>query len=155
MIICQFENGGKDSLRHVVTDTIVVRGNKILLVKRIKKFLEGGKWGLIGGFVQRDEDIKQSVKREVFEETGWKIKDIVFLRVKDNPDRPHEDRQNIAFVFFCTATKKEGDRDWESDEVKWFDLKSLPSNNEIAFDHADDINLYKMYLEGSFKLPNL
>ena len=143
MITCTFENGAKANLRHAVVDTLVIQENKILLVRRTKKLLEGGKWGLVGGFVDRNETLKQAVKREVFEETGWEIKDIVFLRVKDRPDRPHEDRQNISFVFTAKATEKTGEGDWESDNVQWFALNSLPSEKEIAFDHAEDIEFYK------------
>lgn len=151
MINCIFENGNKASLRHVTIDVSVIQGNKVLLVKRAKGLLEAGKWSLIGGFVDRDETIQQAVAREIFEETGWRVKEITFLRVKDSSNRPHEDRQNICFAFFCTAEKKEGEKDWESDEVKWFDLNNLPT--DIAFDHGDDIELYKKYLKQEFILP--
>ena len=153
MIICTLESGHKAELRHAVVDTLVLKENKILLVKRTKKISEGGKWGLIGGYVSRNETIKETVEREVFEETGWRVKDITFFRIKDSPDRPMEDRQNIAFVFFCSTIKKEGEKDWESDEVEWFDLNSLPPKNEMAFDHEEDIKLYMKYLRNPFPLP--
>lgn len=151
MINCIFEDGGKASLRHTVVDNIVIRDNKIILVKRTKGLLEAGKWALPAGFVDRDETLLDAAKREIFEETGWRVKDINLFRIKDSPSRPHEDRQNIAFVFLSFADKKEGEKDNESDEVKWFDLDNLP--NEIAFDHGDDIELYKKYLEEKFPLP--
>lgn len=153
MITCTFENGGKTNLRHVVVDVIVLRDSKILLVKRTKEILEGGKWGIVGGYVQIDETVRKAVEREIFEETGWKVKDVTFLRIKDSPTRPHEDRQNIAFVFFCQATQKEGKMDWESDKASWFDLNSLPPRNEIAFDQAEDIEFYKKFLKKKFQLP--
>src|SRR6266550_2872489 len=106
MINCTFENGNKASLRHAIIDALVLKDNKILLVKRTKKLLEGGKWALVGGYVDRDENLLQTVEREIREETGYTVKDITFLCVRHNPDRPHEDRQNIAFVFFCTAVDK-------------------------------------------------
>lgn len=155
MIHCQFENGGNASLRHVVVDVLVLKENKILLVKRAKKLLEGGKWGLVGGYVERDENLHQAVEREIFEETGYKIKDIALLTIRDNPDRPHEDKQNISFVFFCTALVKEGEADDESDEVAWFDLNSLPPAEQIAFDHELNIDLYKRYCKETFPLPHL
>lgn len=155
MINCTFENGGKASLRHVVIDTIVIRENKILLARRTKKILEGGKWGLIAGFMERDEDLFQAAEREIFEETGWKVENITLLRVKHWPERPNEDRQNVAFVFFCNAIKKEGDKDWESDETAWFSLSSLPAKNELAFDHFDDIETYKKSLQQKLPLPIL
>ncbi len=143
MIQCTFENGNQASLRHVVIDAIVLKDNKILLVKRAGKLLESGRWGLIGGFVERDETVREAVLREVFEETGWRVKDITLLKINDNPNRPHEDRQNIAFVYFCNATDKEGNADSESDEQKWFEIDKIPPKEEIAFDHYDNIQLFK------------
>lgn len=142
MITCIFEDGGKGTLRHVVVDALVLKDKKILMAKRTKKLLEGGKWGIIGGFVNRDETLEQAIKREVFEETGYKVEYVELLRVIDNPDRPGEDRQNINFVYTCTAVEKIGEKDWESDEVKWFDLDSLPPKESIAFDHFDSIKFY-------------
>ncbi len=142
MIHCAFENGGKASLRHVVADVLVLKESKILLVRRVNTLLEGGKWGLVGGFIERDENLIDACHREIFEETGYRIKDITLLTVRHNPDRPHEDRQNIAFVFFCTALEKEGKADWESDAQKWFSFDKLPKESEIAFDHYKNITLY-------------
>ena len=96
MLTCIFENGERASLRHAVVDALVLDKQKILLVKRAKKLLEGGKWALIGGFVGRDENLKQAVAREVMEESGYKVKNITLLTIRDNPNRPKEDRQNIA-----------------------------------------------------------
>jgi len=155
MITCTFEDGGTGKLRHVVIDTLVLKENKILLVKRVKQLLEGGKWGVIGGFVEPNETLKESVAREVHEETGYNVENITLLTVIDRPDRPHEDRQNISFVFFCTATNKDGEKDWESEEVRWFSLDELPSADQLAFDHDYDITLYKEYLAEHFSLPFL
>ena len=149
MINCTFEDGNKASLRHVTVDTLVLKEGKILLVKRINKLLEGNKWGLVGGFVERNETLLEAVKREVLEETGWEVKDVSLLRIKDWPDRPLEDRQNISFVYFCKAVKKSGRADWESDEQKWFELSKVPPANQIAFDHAQDIEFYKKRTAGN------
>ena len=111
MLTCIFEDGGKASLRHAIVDTLVLKDGKLLLVKRTGKLLEGGKWALVGGFVDRDETLAQAAAREVMEETGWTVKDMTLLRINDSPSRPHEDRQNVAFVFFCTAVEKSGEAD--------------------------------------------
>jgi 8-oxo-dGTP diphosphatase len=153
MITCVFEDGNKNSLRHVVVDTLVLKDDKILLVKRTGKLLEGGKWSLVGGFVDRDETTAQAATREVMEETGWELTDLVLLRINDNPNRPGEDRQNVCFVYFCTATEKTGKADWESDEQKWFNWNELPSEENIAFDHAESISLYRKYLKDKEPLP--
>lgn len=129
-------------MRHVIIDALVLRKDKILLVKRTEKLLEGGKWAIIGGFLDRDETLIEAVSREIFEETGWKVKNIKLLKIVDDPNRPNEDRQNVAFIYTCEAVKKHGEADWESDEVKWFKLNDLPKKEEFAFDHFEDIEYY-------------
>lgn len=142
MITCKFENGNEAFLRHVVVDALVLKGNKILLIKRTGKLLEGGKWALPGGFIERDETLKEAIEREVIEESGYKIKNIKLLRFIDDPNRPNEDRQNIAFIFTAEALGKIGESDWEVDDQKWFDLNDLPPKKEMAFDHYSDIKFY-------------
>lgn len=142
MLKCVFENGNEASLRHAVVDTIVLRGEEILLVKRAASLIEGGKWGLVGGYVERDETLAQAVSREVLEETGYSVTHPQLLTIRDNPDRPNEDRQNIAFVFVCEAGEKVGDADAESEEQKWFSLSDLPNAAQFAFDHFQDVELY-------------
>jgi ADP-ribose pyrophosphatase YjhB (NUDIX family) len=153
MIHCTFENNNSALLRHAVVDTLVIRGEEILLVKRTSKLLEGGKWALPGGYVEREETIYEAAEREILEETGWKVKDPYLLMVNSSPNRPKEDRQNIAFVLVYTATEKIGESDWESDEVKWFPIKGLTSKINLAFDHAEDVNLYLKSKEQPLKLP--
>lgn len=153
MLKCLFEDGGEGSLRHVTVDTLVICQHEVLLVKRAPHLLEGGKWGVVGGFVDRDETISQAVIREVLEETGYSIKQPTLLTIRDNPDRPHEDRQNIAFVFFAQVGKKTGQPDDESTDMQWFDLDHLPAEKSFAFDHYQNLELYKAYLRASFALP--
>jgi ADP-ribose pyrophosphatase YjhB (NUDIX family) len=155
MIKCTFENNVNAQLRHGCADVLVIKENKILLVKRIPELFEGGKWGLVGGYVERDETIKQTVSREILEETGYVVKNIQLLTIRDNPNRRHEDRQNIAFVYFCDAGEKIGQPDGESTEQVWFSFDALPKEEEIAFDHYEDIELYLKYKKENFNIPFL
>ena len=153
MISCSFENGHKASLRHVVVDNLVLQGDRLLLVKRAGKLSEGGKWGLPGGFVDRDETVKQAAAREIMEETGYEVADITLFRIIDRPDRPAEDRQNIVFVHLCRAGRRTGKPDRESSEVRWFPLAELPPEPTFAFDHYSNIRLYREHLAATFTLP--
>jgi len=123
MINCQFEDGGKANLRHVTTSAIVLKGNKVLLGKRGtyhngRPLLEAGKWALLGGFFNRDEYLEEALKREVMEESGWKIDNLRLLRINDNPSRPAEDRQNVDIIFIADAIEQLGDSDEEVQELK-------------------------------------
>lgn len=156
MINCYFEDGCPVSVRPAGTEAIILKDNKILMIKRSQdSYAEPGKWSIAGGFMEFNETLEQSIRREVLEETGYCVKDLTLLRIIDNPDRPNSDRQVIVFVYFCEADKKVAKPDNESSEQKWFDLDRLPPKEQIAFDHYDDIELYKRYLREKYNLPFL
>lgn len=153
MITCRFENDNRASLRHVTVGCLVIRDSQILLAKRAEGLLEAGKWCLLGGFAERDETMSETAVRETLEESGWSIQNLRLLRINDNPFRPGEDRQNIDFIYLADADKQIGEKDWESDELRWFPLDALPPVEEIAFDHLDSIELYKQHLVKPYPLP--
>ena len=144
MITCEFENGSKANLRHVTVNTIIVKNNKILLGRRSDAMLlEAGKWGLIGGFMERNETFEMTAKREALEETGWEIENLKLFKINDNPNRPAEDRQNVDIIFIAEAKEKVGTSDEEVSDLQWFSLEDLPPKEKIAFDHGDHLELYK------------
>lgn len=153
MLTCEFEDGGKAQLRHVTVHALVLKENKLLLVKRSEKIIEGGKWGLPSGYVNRDERIEDAVLRELKEETGWEGKVISLFRINSEPHRPNDaERQNIAMEFLIEPTNEVGEPDWEQTEVEWFDLEEI-NLGEMAFDHGDTIKLLIEYQKNQFKLP--
>ena len=142
MITCVFEDGGRAELRHVVVHAVVEREGALLLVRRAEQLSEGGKWGLPGGFLDRDETLAEGVLRELREETGWTGRVVGLLRINSNPDRPHEDRQNVAFDFVVEPVAKVGEPDAESVAVAWIPIDQLPPLETLSFDHGDTIRAY-------------
>ena len=159
MIHCEFENGNKGSLRHATVNALVLKDNKILLGLRGtlngKPILESGKWGLLGGFMDRDETLKQAIEREIMEESGWRVENLKLLTIIDRPDRPCEDRQNLSFVYIADAKEKIQEHDEEVSKLEWFDLDNLPEEDLIAFDFYESLQLYKKYLKENLTLPIL
>ena len=153
MIKCAFEDGHEVQLRHIVVDAIVLRENEILLVKRAPHLSNGGKYGLIGGFMDRDENLETTLKREVLEETGYKVGKPQLIFIIDNPNRKNEDRQNVVFAYVVEALEKVGEADDESTEVRWFDFDNLPKEDEFAFDHYEQIQLYLKHKNNLPKFP--
>lgn len=154
MITCEFESGHPASLRHVTVHAIVERQGKILLVRRAEWMLEGGKWGMPGGFLDRGENAAEGALRELYEETGWEGRIIDLFRVNTNPDRPAEDRQNIALEFLVEPVKQTGTPDThESTRVEWVGLDSKKRLGDMAFDHEETIALYRQYRTTRFPLP--
>jgi ADP-ribose pyrophosphatase YjhB (NUDIX family) len=150
MIICRLEHGATAALRHVAVHAIVERDGHLLLVKRASYLPEGGKWALPGGFLDRDETLVEGVLRELREETGWEGRVIALLRINSRPDRPHEDRQNVAFDFVITPLERRGKPDAESSAVEWIAIDGLPPLHTLAYDHGEAI---AAYLECRGRLP--
>jgi len=159
MINCHFENGNEASLRHVTVNAIIIKNDKVLLGKRGtyngKPILESGKWGLVGGFFDRDETLIEAIKREVMEESGCKISNLKLFIINDSPNSTKEDRQNVDIVFIASVVDQIPSDTEEVTELKWFDLSNLPSKEKIAFDYNDYLELYKKYLKKKFPLPVL
>lgn len=153
MITCAFENGNPASLRHVVVHAIAEMDDKLLLVKRSPKISEGGKWSLPSGYLDRDETAVEGVLRELWEETGWEggVPELFFI--KTDPNRPHEDRQNISFHFLVKPVKQTGKPDWESTEVAWVRIGELPPLQDLAFDHGEAVGRYLRHREQPLSLP--
>ena len=153
MIHCTFEEGNAAELRHVTVACLVVKDGQTLLTRRNQRLVEGGKWCLPGGYMDRDETTIETAKREVREETGWEVDSLQLLCINDNPKRPGTDRRDIDFIYFANAVTDSGVRDDEVEEQAWFPLTKLPEPAEMAFDHLDHIRLYTNYLREPFTLP--
>jgi len=143
MITCCFEHSKKAvNLRHAVTDCLVVKASKILLVQRGPDYLEPYKWALPGGYVERNETVKQAALREIYEETGYRCRVVDLFTVVDTPRRLHDERQNISFIYLCRPLTKTKQPDHEIKKIKWFDLNHLPPKKDFAFDHYRHIKLF-------------
>ncbi len=153
MISCTFENGNAAHLRHVVVHAIVEQDGKLLLVKRTGDLLESGKWSLPSGFLDRDETASQGVVRELKEETGWDSEVISLFRVNTNPNRPHEDRQNVSLDFLVKPLQQTGIPDAENSKIEWIPIEKLLPLSEFAFDHGESIGMYLKYRKNPFPLP--
>lgn len=142
MIKCYFEDGIQVSLRHIAVTAVIIRDQKILLVKRAAHISEAGKYALPGGFLNRDETMSEGIAREIKEETGYEVQSSQLFRIIDNPNRPNENRQNVEFAYLAEVGEQTGKPDDESSEVKWFDLDKLPPTEDFAFDHHDTVQMY-------------
>ena len=141
MIRCAFADGTPVLLRHAVVHAVVERDGALLMVRRAPHMLEGGKWGLPGGFLDRDETLVEGVLRELQEETGWTGEVRALLRVNSRPERPGDD-QNVAFDFVVTALARVGEPDHEQTAVEWIPIERLPPLDALAFDHGETVALY-------------
>jgi 8-oxo-dGTP diphosphatase len=110
---------------------------KLLLIKR-GGYPYKGKWALPGGFVDIDEDIKDSAARELFEEAGI---DGLYLEqafVWGRPDRDPRSRvitvSYISFADFAAIKPKAGD---DAALAEWFAIKEYNIAEKDGFTYID------------------
>lgn len=124
----------------VAADIILVAKNnndiQILLIQRKNPPFQN-MWALPGGFMDMNESVSQTAHRELFEETGIKVKKIDFLGYYDSINRDPRGR-TIGFAFYAILNNiveaKSGD---DAASTKWFKINNLPP---LAFDHEKIIS---------------
>jgi ADP-ribose pyrophosphatase YjhB (NUDIX family) len=113
-------------------------------------------WGLPAGCPEEGEDIRATIKREVFEETGLKIEDIIPFAFGSSPEGeflqyPNGDKIHSYALCFYTKTWT-GDLLSSNDEtlqLKFFPIDQLP---EMLPNHAKTIKSYLVF-KGIGKVP--
>lgn len=115
---------------NVAVDSVIMRGGKVLLIKR-KFEPHRGRWALPGGAVDYGETLKDAVVREVEEETGVKVEPVKLLTILDEPGRDPRGHV-VSVVFLCKILGGKPRPGSDAEEVGFF---SDVSGIEIAFDH--------------------
>ena len=104
---------------------------EVLLIKR-GNFPDLGKWAFPGGFIEMEETLEESAKRELFEETG--LKDLYLEQLEAFGD-PHRDKRDrivtvayLSLIVNHNLDVKAGD---DAKDAKWFKLKLYKGEKEI------------------------
>src|SRR3989344_4797560 len=125
---------GRFANRGVSIDAVIINGNEVLLIKRGVE-PNKGYWGTPGGYVNWDESLEETVKREVKEETNLDVTSLVLVGVYSSPSRHPKQVINVVYLIEVADGKvKHGD---DAMDAKWFDLDNLPT--EMALDHKQNI----------------
>lgn len=99
---------------------------QVLLLRRFQTGYEDGKYSVIAGHLDGDEEIKAAMRREAREEAGVEIQ-MEDLKVVGVIHRKANDER---IDFFLTATRWKGEivnaEPHKCDELAWFDLNALP-----------------------------
>src|SRR3989344_9508194 len=126
----------KYKIRATTTDAIILKNNKILLIKRGNNPSKG-MWALPGGYVDFNESVEKACMREVKEETGLNVKKLRLLGIYSSPKRDPQQTVTIAYIVNAIGTAAASD---DAADARWFPLNKLP---KLAFDHAQMIIDYK------------
>jgi len=120
----------------VTADCVVITKEPmphVLLIERGHEPFKGC-WAFPGGFMNMDETTQQCAIRELQEETGLQVNDILQIGAYSKIDRDPRGRTitvaYLAIIDRPLAVKGQDD----AAKAQWFPLDKLPP---LAFDHAD------------------
>lgn len=116
----------------IILFTIKENDLKVLLVKRrIEPFKD--MWAIPGGFIRMKENLEESAKRELLEETN--VKDVYLEQLYSFGDPGRDPRTRVitvAYFALVNAEKFKLKASADVKEVKWFSMYNL---TKLAFDH--------------------
>jgi len=105
---------------------ILIRNNRILLLRRFNTGFEDGKYSIIAGHLDGDETIMEAMEREAKEEAGIEIDELEVVHVM------HRKAADERIDLFIRADKWTGEPEImepnKCDDLRWFNLHSLPEN---------------------------
>jgi 8-oxo-dGTP diphosphatase len=131
----------------VTVDVVIVTREakpRVLLIRRGHEPFKG-MWAIPGGFVEIDEALDVAARRELFEETGVKAKDLVQLHTFGDPKRDPRGRNiSVAYLALVNAEDLQPRAGDDAAEVGWFSLARPP---KLAFDHKDILAVARKYLK--------
>ena len=112
---------------------VVNAGGEVLLVRRRLEPFRGS-WALPAGYQEMDEEPTDTVRREVFEEAGLRVRvegllDLLFV---EDPRKP----ANVA-VYLCSVVEGTPHPGDEESAARFFPLDALPE--PIGFDNYERI----------------
>ncbi|MFX1513226.1 MAG: NUDIX hydrolase [Promethearchaeota archaeon] len=111
----------------VSVHVIIIKGNKVLLVKRAQPPSQG-RWSIPGGVIELGESVNEAARREVLEECGIKIEIGKVLNIGENVI--HDGKGLVQFhyiLIFKLANYVSGEIHPGSDaaEVRWTTYEEL------------------------------
>lgn len=134
----------------VTVDVVVVTRAappRVLLIRR-KHEPFAGTWAIPGGFIEMEETLEASARRELREETSLEVGPLEQLHTFGDPGRDPRGR-TISVVYLAWVDDADAARPRASDdaaEVAWHRLDQLPP---LAFDHVQVLALARRRLEAA------
>lgn len=121
---------GKERLKVIpAVYLILIRDNKILMLRRQNTGFEDGNYSLIAGHVDENEGPIRAVSREASEEAGIHIRpenlSLAHVMYRKKPD---EERIDFFFITEVWEGKPQNLEPEKCADLEWFSLDHLPQN---------------------------
>lgn len=100
----------------------VTHGNRLLMSRYVGR--DKSHYALIAGYAEVGETIEETVKREVMEEVGLKVKNITYYK-----SQPWPISDTLLFGFFCELDGDDENIRLDENELEfaqWFDRTDIP-----------------------------
>ncbi|HKZ21248.1 MAG TPA: NUDIX hydrolase N-terminal domain-containing protein [Acidimicrobiia bacterium] len=116
--------GGYATPKLIVRVAVVADDDRLLMVKEA----EDGLWTLPGGWVDVGESLSLAAEREVFEETGYRVRATKIAAIFDKLAHAHPPALHHSYLLFVNAALEGGSAQpsIETIEVGWFSVDELP-----------------------------
>lgn len=134
----------------IIAGCVIKRDNKILMVKEAKKKCYG-KWNFPAGHVDEFETIPEAAIREVFEETGCKVKLTGVLPIATD----YKETETFFHIRFTAETVEENIK-FDTEEildVKWIDIEELKNMTDAELRGVNTSKDFIKYVEENRVYP--
>lgn len=117
---------------------------QVLLIRR-GRAPYAGCWALPGGFIEMNETLEESARRELQEETGLTTRKLTMLGVYDAPTRDPRGRMiSVAYIALVNRKTMKPTAADDAAEADWFALRRPP---QLAFDHGEILQDARRWLK--------
>lgn len=130
----------------VTVDIILIKDNKILLIRRGGHPCLG-KLAFPGGFIEMNEDVYTAAARELLEETNLKACNMRMLTPFTKPDRAPQTRIITFPILTDVADETELSAGDDAQEANWYDISYTIEEDIIKINLSKDEENYSFRIQ--------
>ncbi len=136
----------------VAVYVIIIKDNKVLLLKRANTNWRDGEFNFPGGHLEDNETIIKAAERELLEETGIIVKPMDLHLVHVSHRKTNHAYIDLYFRAYAWHGEPRITEENKSDEILWADLSNLPENMlDYEKDSLKQIEDHEIYSQFGWK----